>query len=271
MNEFTAKKVFWRLILIAAFPLGISYGQEEKKAPGPLELPLVIVNAGDLDRSGIADLLSEINARSPRVVGVNFEFVEKKSGDEKLVSALKSIKNLVMNCSEEQGALVRSYFEGLEYGQCNFRRNHKSEVDYFPPALEINGEKFEHFGLKVLKYWDPERYKALKAELGDVSTHGKVTFMKIDFLENNVASFQHIDHSDIRKAPAGFLTDRIVLVGYLGEKIDATNYVTDAEDVFLVPIHHHHHHEQNPMYATVILANVIQTLTRGELKSFHHE
>jgi CHASE2 domain-containing sensor protein len=274
MNVFSAKKVFWRSSLIALcffLSVAVSYAQEEKKAPGPAELPVVIVNAGNLDRSGIADLLDAINAQRPKVVGVNFEFVDKRAGDEKLVSALKNTRNLIMNCTEEQGSLIRSYFQGLEYGQCNFRRNQKEEVDYFPPVLEINGEQFEHFGLKALKYWDFEKYKALKAQLGDVSAHGKVTFMKIDFLEKNVASFQSIDYSDLINAPKEFLKDKIVLVGYLGEKIDATNYVTDPEDAFTVPVHHRHHREKNPMYATVILANIIQTLTRGELKSFHHE
>jgi CHASE2 domain-containing sensor protein len=234
-------------------------------------LPIVVVNAGNLDRNGIADLITAINKFKPKVVGVNFEFIDRKPGDEKLERALRSMENLVMNCNEENGKLVTSYFDGLDYGQCNFRRNHKSEVDWFPPALLVEGNKVEHFAMKILKYCDPEKYKILHDDLSSASTEGKVTFMQIHFLPNNIASFQSFDHTEISSANEKVFAGKIVLIGYLGEKIDHTKCVTDQEDVFLVPATHNHHHEKRPMYATVILANIIQTLTRGELKRFHHE
>lgn len=244
--------------------------QDPGKVPAPEELPIVIVNAGNLERTGIANLISTINKSGPAMVGVNFTFVEKKENDQKLFNVLKNTKNLVMNCNEENGMLEKSYFGGLEYGQCNFRKNHRGEIDYFPPFLEVNGERIEHMAMKMLKYHDPEKYRILSGELKDLSSRHRLTFMKIDYLDRNLLSFQNIDHTEMKNAPKGLFRNKIVLIGYLGDRIDRVKYVTEPEDVFQVPLSHHHH-ESNPMYATVILANIIHTLIRGELKSYHHE
>jgi hypothetical protein len=262
------RQIFVFLFIVPA--TGLLAQQNKPSEPRPEELPIVVVNAGNLDRNGIADLINNINKFKPSVVGLNFEFLEQRAGDEKLQSALQSTTNLVMNCNEENGTLSTSYFKKLDYGQCNFRKNHKDEVTYFPPALEVADQKVEHFGLRVLRYWDKEKYDALHKQLAGLSTQGKITFMEIHYLPDNIASFQSLDHTDVVSA-GKTLSGKIVLIGYLGEKIDHSKYVSDEEDVFLVPATHQHHHEKRPMYATIILANIIQTLVRGELKSFHHE
>ncbi len=179
-----------------------------------LDEEIVVIDIADTDREDITLLLEGIAECQPAAVGLDVMFPRKRSGDDRLIEAIRSCPNLVMvvDVDAENGKFTRgdvSYFydsvPDLSHGVSNLRTKfaggtvRKFQVEY--PLAE--GDTLDSFPVAVAKVYSPEKYGILAGRGNEAEI--------INFPSR---TFRVYDWDDF-EAYSGKIKNRIVMIGDL--------------------------------------------------------
>jgi hypothetical protein len=119
---------------------------------------IVLVNIGNLDRAGIAEMVNKINTFNPRVIGIDAFFRKPKDreGDSLLADAFSKVKNLVLvsKVSKCDGkicdSLETSHPMFCQYAETGMSNMISEGYDKFKTSREFS--KYEIYRKKVRQY-----------------------------------------------------------------------------------------------------------------------
>lgn len=246
------------------------------------EEDLVIVNIGDLPRSGIADMVNIINSAEPRVIGMDILFRSPKPdtlGDLKLANAFSNVENLVMysklinnDDDDEFDDLLVSYPPLFDYGVTAFTNFISGAADqddlkmcrHFAVKEEVNGKEELAFAVKLAQFMDPEKVDRFLARgknveiinyRGSIFDHGAtespIAYFALDW--DQVLNFEF--------APE-IIKDKAVIFCYLG------SYLGDRktnDDVYFTPLNKNYVGKTHAdMFGGVVHANVFSMIMSEE-------
>ncbi len=141
----------------------------DKRAVRTLDRDVVIVDIGDLDRDGIAEVIETLSFCSPKAVGVDVLFAEPREDDSRIINALRSCPNIVMAVSVKpdtdhqdmytydlQSFLMDSISTGTAVGATNFPttegdRTIREFRPYFPGVTDT----IDSFALAIARIASP--------------------------------------------------------------------------------------------------------------------
>lgn len=231
-----------------------------------IDTNLVIVNIGSISRLRIADMINKINEYKPKVIGIDAIFEKKTEDydDSVLTDALSSVKNLVIVESLEDYSEDSSTFmitrRSLEKLNQNARigfanipeANSFRTIRTFNPVLTLRGAMRESFASQVVKIADPESYNILcerDNEVEHINFHGN--YNKFFLFDYEDSENDEVDFS--------FISDKIVLIGYLGESFGGMDY--SIQDKFFTPLNPNYAGRTYPdMFGILIHANIISMI-----------
>ena len=215
---------------------------------------IVLVNVDSLEREGIANVISEVNERNPRVIAIDLRFVESKGANDLiLINALDRCKKLVMSSvinNFGNGAMIISNMSSSQFMPSHARTgfvNVVQEKDEFNTVekflvlqKDFNGKTEYHFSVRTAMIYD-----SLKS-MQFVTSHSAIT--KIDFKGGRkfkVISSKEILSTDISDND---IKDKIIIIGFLGPGI---------EDKFYTPLNSKRAPNEPDMYGAEYLANIV--------------
>ncbi len=234
----------------------------------PPDTAIVIVNIGELDRAGIAGLITTITAHQPRVIGVDAFFRHEKQphSDSLLEEAFSQAPNLVLPCelldTNDDGT-----FDSLATSHSRFHRHARHvgfanviastersfrTVRYFSPREEVGATVVPNFAVAIAHLFDSLRTASYLSADNSVE--------EIAYL-GNTDKFYVLDWTQLMSdsTTARLVRDKIVLLGYLGTQFTGT--VTTLEDAFFTPLNDHYVGRSFPdMYGVVVHANIISQI-----------
>jgi CHASE2 domain-containing sensor protein len=228
---------------------------------------IVLVNIGELNRGGIADLVNKVNSYEPRVIGIDSFFRKRKNHDldSALSDALSKVKNLVIVSQAVDfdddfifdtvlfshplfsSKAVNAYANIVTDESAGFR-----VVRAITPKEIIKDSIYLFFAVEVAKKVYPEKVKKF------LSRDNEVEFVNY---KRNIYNHKYtaLDVNDVlqKKVDLSFLKDKIVLMGFLGPDINTLVF----EDIFFTPMNEHYLGKAIPdMYGVVVHANVISMI-----------
>lgn len=220
----------------------------DKRAVRTLDSDVVIVDIGDLDRDGIADVLDMVSLCSPRAVGVDVLFAEPHEDDSNIINALRGCPNIVMAASVKPDSSAKDRFTldltsflmdslapGIPVGATNFPTVEGDRtIREFRPAYPGRTDSIASFALAITEIAAPDRAAAL---------------MKRDNPEeviNFCSRTYKIYTPDEIAGNAGELIGKIVLLGSLSQR----------EDMHTTPV-------KASMTGVMIHAHTISTILSG--------
>lgn len=245
----------------------------------PDDTSIVIINIADLHRDEIAQQVHIINQCHPKVIGVDSFFRKLKpkhpEGDSLLAKAFGEVENLVLVSKLLYSDSLKT-FDSLETSHPLFMKNAMTgsanlltEGDSslrtartFSPFDTINGGRRKgwvesFFAVKIAELYRPGSLKLVESrgnELETILYRGNIYGTK--------AKFASIDAHDILEGNflPEFLTNKIVLMGYMGKELGISENVWD-EDKFFTPLNDKYVGKAVPdMYGIVVHANIISMI-----------
>lgn len=190
-----------------------------------LDPEVVLVDIGDATRADIADLLDALPAFEPKAVGVDITFEEVRPGDEYLIDAIRSNRNLVMVVDVEpdkalNGTKFRiaesSYFMDsipeVPIGAANLPTKipggvvRNFVIDY-PPA-DSDAVAVNSFPVAIASLVAPDA-------VADLRSRGR----QQEFINYPSRTFRIISYDELADK-GDLLTDKIVLVGAMNDETD---------------------------------------------------
>lgn len=237
----------------------LSHGQIDYNLHPMFTEKMVLVNIGKLNRNQIAKLIEKIQVNGPKVIGVGAWFSQKKE-DDSLITTLYKYRNIVLSivlkgCSMATltcNGIEESYFPYSHKGQVVTMEDQNKVIRKFIPVLKYRDEFYPHYAIKILELYDTTL-------VADFFEH--VANYDIDFV-GNYDSFLSFEGSDILKGPSLHrlvFKDKIILLGYLGERIGQFANPYDEEDLQYSPLGDQ---KAPDMYGVVVVANIIYTILR---------
>ncbi|MDH5380695.1 MAG: CHASE2 domain-containing protein [Cyclobacteriaceae bacterium] len=255
-----------------------------------IDTNVVVINIGNLPRSGIGHQLNIINQYHPAVVAFDFDFLdlhpEDPEGDSILASAISNTKKLVMISKLLQTDSLFEASPGIDlYDSMSFSApylsqgvtfafaNLETEAEYqddfkacraFPPQRDVNGKLYNAFALEIANQYNPKTAEKLISRGKDWETinyRGNV----VDFFgrTNYPTSYYALDWDQVLNeefAPE-MIKDKIVIFGFLGESFFDTSW----DDKFFTPLNKNYAGKTNPdMYGAVIHANIVSMILKGD-------
>jgi CHASE2 domain-containing sensor protein len=241
------------LFRLIALLLLVNVSCRSQKLP---ENNIVLINVGNLNRSGIAKEIAIINGLNPKVVSIDLQFAESKGDqDVMLVQSLWNCKNLVMS------SMIQNYGGEMTFislgSRIEFSPSHAKTgfINALPEDDElqtlkqfivyqqenIHGDIEYHFSIRTAMSFD-----SLKA-MRFVGDHPKI--MDIDY-KKGARIFKAFSANDVLggKISRKDVEGNIVLIGILGP---------GDEDKFFTPINKKSHPYKVEMYGLEILANIV--------------
>ena len=217
-----------------------------ERANGP-DPDITLINIEEGDREFIGKLLLKIDSLKPAVIAIHAYFKgEKEPGqDSVLIAALARIPNEILSYGiDSSGNISNSHpkfrslvkAEGIvSFGKIN------GLVSRFVPVRIKDSVEHEELALKVVKSWIPGFRHSLKPN------------QKIPIkFRRTIREFLVIYGSDIDHVEPGLITNKIVILGYLGPA---------DEDRRATPFRLYYSYPQfEDSYSTVIIANEIRTI-----------
>ena len=209
---------------------------------------VVIVDIAKHDRVELAELIRQVNAAKPKVIGLDVFFWEDSLfRDTALVNVLNESANLVFgtrlyghvkeNFFLENRKSLSKFCEGKTYGFTNLVA-YDSVVTEFQPRAFANFEMHYAFAIQIA-----DAYSTKKTQLfvDRFNKEEKIVF------KGGKQKYKVIKAKDVVSSSA-LMKDKIVLLGYAQGK---------DEDVFITSIHHNKTHK---MHGVLIHANIISMI-----------
>lgn len=252
---------------------------------------IVLVNIGDLDRVGIAQLVDSINKYKPAVIGMDVRFLEPKDmlGDILLENAFANTDKLVM-ASKGEGNYYesRNTFDSLQQSHDPFIKNAYPGLVNLPTEdegkltvcrsfltgayMQEQDKYIESFVVEIAKHYDSIAYRKFKMRENDHEVINFVGNIHRDFeAERPKAYFRTYDFWEfLEPAPKAqndedfkvTMPGKVVLLGYMGKTVYDT---LSVEDKFYTPLNKKSIGKALPdMYGVVIHANSLDMILRGD-------
>lgn len=200
---------------------------------------IVLVNIGDADRSGIAEILEFIHSKRPKAIGLDVCFLEKRdsTSDAALKDAIRGpivLANQLNYATKTSAGAAKNgaqlyverthpYFEVMAEGYGNFVGGEGETVRYFQPATKVRGDTMLSFVSQLLKLADLSAYRQLTERDGraEIINYSQQKFVTLQ--PSQIGGDTRLE---------GLLTDKYVIVGYLGSESGAGS----LEDLHLTPL-----------------------------------
>ena len=238
---------------------------------------IVLINIGNLTRAEIADEIDIINKYEPKVIGIDAFFRKPKTDevDMPLQTAFSNTKNLVLVSKLHYNDRTDN-FDSLETSNPKFvqyahtgHANFITEGDEmfrtartFVPFDTINTHQERKdiepaFASKIVEIFDPKAYKYLTERQNEVET--------IRYRGNIFGArrkFYVIDIDDVLQEnfERNLIRNKIVLMGYMGERVPETKNTWD-NDKFFTPLNTKYVGKAfQDMFGVVVHANVISMI-----------
>jgi CHASE2 domain-containing sensor protein len=181
----------------------------------PTDTNVFIVNIGDLDRRGIADLIFDLQTYNPAVIGVDAVFAERRGMDDfYLLQALNSGDNIVLGGFGEMDGdnavgIQKSdpFFGEKPVGHLEMISDPKT-VREFDKFIKFNDTIVNAFSLEIISKYDKDSFLEFAKRKNQTELinyrGGKMPFIIFDYEE--------ISDSN---SNLSIIEDKIVLMGYV--------------------------------------------------------
>lgn len=222
---------------------------------------IVLINIEHRNRFEIAQLLEEILAHNPKVIGVDLIFKERKESfsDSLLAVNLKN-KKIVQAYILNQDSIINndSYFNNNFAGFVNLNfDNQETVVREFVGIQEFKNTKYASFAAQITRkaigetLWNSKNYsKHLKGNT-TIKYHGK---------HDSFLTFGY--HQFLNETNKKIIKNKIVLLGYIGVP---TGNIYDVEDKHFTPLNAVTAGKSIPdMFGVTIHANIINMLLKDD-------
>jgi CHASE2 domain-containing sensor protein len=243
----------------------------------PEDTNIVLINIGNLTRDEIAAEIEVINKYEPKVIGIDAFFRKPKADeiDNPLQAAFSNTNNLVLvsklhydERTDEFDSLETSNEKFVQYAQTG-HANFITEGDEmfrtartFVPFDTVNSKlkskiAVPAFASKIVEIFDPKAYKYLTERQNEVET--------IRYRGNIFGArrkFYAIDIDDILQEnfEPNLIRNKIVLMGYMGDRVPETKNTWD-NDKFFTPLNPKYVGKAfQDMFGVVVHANVISMI-----------
>jgi CHASE2 domain-containing sensor protein len=243
----------------------------------PEDTNIVLINIGNLTRAEIAAEIDVINKYGPKVIGIDAFFRKPKEDevDMPLQTALSNTKNLVLVSKLHYNDRTDN-FDSLETSNSKFvqfaktgHANFITEGDemfrtartFVPFDTVITNETIKSiepaFASKIVEIFDPKAFKYLSERQNEIET--------IRYRGNIFGArrkFYVIDIDDLLQEnfEPSLIRNKIVLMGYMGERVPETKNTWD-NDKFFTPLNSKYVGKAfQDMFGVVVHANVISMI-----------
>jgi CHASE2 domain-containing sensor protein len=243
----------------------------------PEDTNIVLVNIGNLTRAEIAAEIDVINKYEPKVIGIDAFFRKPKEDeiDMPLQAAFSNTKNLVLvsklhynDRTDNFDSLETSnpkFVQFAQTGHANFItegdemfRTARTFVPFDTVNIHQKRKEVEPaFASKIVKIFDPNAYKYLTERQNEIET--------IRYRGNIFGArrkFYVIDIDDVLQEnfEPSLIRNKIVLMGYMGERVPETKNTWD-NDKFFTPLNSKYVGKAfQDMFGVVVHANVISMI-----------
>jgi CHASE2 domain-containing sensor protein len=221
-----------------------------------LDRNFVIINIGQADREGIADIINKTATYNPKVMALDVLFDGPRDSvkDEHLKHALDSNKNLVVvnRLEFEHGkeAVENGFFEEVDVkrGYANLigdSPEERNSIRNYSPHELVNGKEYEAFSSVILKMYDLPAYRRM------VKRHKQVEIINYS---RRIQQYPVIDAENLMmdQVDSSYIRGRIALIAYVN------NNENDIEDKFFTPMNKRFAGKSTPdMNGIIVHANII--------------
>ena len=246
-----------------------------------VEENVVLVNIGNLDRGGVAELINVLNQYEPKTIGIDAFFRAPKEGQPELDSALSQAfsrtKNLVLvselienDSTGEVDTVKYSNPMFMQYAQPGFadmiaqgKHSLNTARDCIPKEV-VKNDTLLSFPSKLVEIYAPEKLKRYIERNHDVETinyQGNIIVHKEGSTSNSKGIFFALDWDDVfnKKFTPETIKGKIVIMGFMGESIGQNNW----QDKFCTPLNSQYVGRTAPdMYGVVVHANIVSMILK---------
>ncbi|MCX6286486.1 MAG: CHASE2 domain-containing protein [Bacteroidetes bacterium] len=225
---------------------------------------IILINTGSLSREGIGRQIRILNKYKPGVIGIDHLFLERKENDSILSSAISECPALTGVCylddfsKGKYHSVQKSnpYFLIHDQGFVNYPAEDPvfSTIRYARFAYIIEKDTVFSFPVAVIRKFSPELFLKSAPLMDGIHI--------INFIGNK-NSFITLDTGQVTDTGQDlvFLKNKIVLMGYMGDSLNAR---TKLEDLYYTPLNKRLAGRTYPdMYGVVIHANIISMIFGG--------
>lgn len=243
------------------FTLTDLYYQKIKDRNGIYKGPIVLINAEDKSRKELSFLFDKLQASSPRVIGLDIIFADRKSDDDTLLQQLfKKYNNFVLpsypNFENPAESIYNDpFFTTQKNNYVNFEGDNKetSTIRYYFPFYDQQ----QSFTSGVLEKYNSSLYQKILKKKGErVEIH----------YWGNLANFSYFNFDEVMNPEfdTKSITGKIILVGYLGlPNSNLTNRID--EDMVFTPLNEKLSGRSYPdMYGCVTHANILRMVIEDD-------
>lgn len=213
-----------------------------------IDTNVVLVNAGNINRGEMAQLVSNVNKAAPKVMAINLYYNKSKKTpyDSLLISSFKKAKNLILVKRVEDYGIIPNG----NYGISDFLVKNENHINSF--IIDSNSFEF-----KAISLYDNSKLHNLKEKQGKEEL---INFSgNINGIYNGAYVTLDYGHVLSESFDQEIFKDKIVLIGYLGEYIKPQTH--DLVDTYYTPLGGESLFPD--MYRTVVQANIISTVLSG--------
>ena len=238
---------------------------------------IVLVNIGNMPRTGIAEMVRIVNNYNPRVIGMDSFFYSPKDslGDALLEDSYSRVENLVLVSkllynpeTEAFDSIVTSmerFAQHAELAYANLITGAENQEDMkvcrsFAPKEVVNGETQLAFAVKLASYYNPERTQKFlnrNIEIEFINFRGNV----LDYGDTKYGTrYFALDVEDVfnENFVPEVITDKIVIFCYMGEYLGDRRAL---EDKFFTPLNAQYAGKAGlDMFGGVVHANIVSMI-----------
>ncbi|POY36628.1 hypothetical protein C3K47_09650 [Solitalea longa] len=236
----------------------MAYSRLGKNNDIPIDTSIVVVNIEDADRLAIANMIKKVSACSPKVIGVDVLFNEKKDSvaDSMLRTAFAADPKIVMayNLQEVDHHLSHDgYFfeQAKNKGFVNFVGEEGGVNRSVQSVLQDHDNKYLPFAATIVKIVDTARFQQFINRNKELET--------INY-SRNADKYIVIDGHSLftNKVDTSVLLNKIVLLGYVSKSDQ------DVQDKHFTPLNTRFIGKSIPdLNGVFIHANIINMLQEG--------
>lgn len=226
---------------------------------------IVLVNIGELDRSGIALLVSTIAQASPRVIALDVLFDDRDDaeGDSLLNAAFSSNSDKLILAGEFVAADSSfnsriKVFPGATYGHSNLITNEErtEPVRAFHPFYRTGSSSFGSFAGMIAERYAPGSLTGLEKR------HHEKELINYVGDQRAFRAYQFSDLLNPDRSVLSALRDKVVMLGFLSAGKDGR--LQDLADMFYTPVNTKYFGRSHPdMYGVVVHANIASMIIHG--------